>query len=480
MLRFEEQENKQIARIKVIGVGGGGTNAVDHMIETGITGVEFAVVNTDVQALAKSKSPEKIQIGKNITRGMGTGGNPELGNQAALDDQELIREMIEGVDILFLTAGFGGGTGTGASPVISRIAREMGTLTVGVITKPFTFEGRKRMNQAEHGIHAFKDAVDTIVCVPNDKLFDLISEDTPLYEAYRMTDNILYQAVESISQVIIQPGLINLDFADIHSILAIRGGAVIGFGEGSGKDKAAKAIQAALASPLLEVKNMRGAKGVLISIIGGRDLALYEVNSAIGTIHEIVDDDADIIIGAIIRDDIKDKAMVTLMATGLEIESQILPMKQKAVPKPFVQFSEPEPAEEPAYAQESEEEPEPEQNEEGPEEVVAYQEEFHTEQEPEEDAYSHTPDFMEESVAAQRDEQIEEQEPEPVFEEDEEEEEEPEEEPAGFTSFSNATQRLKDLPQSEFFDKSDPTVYSGTNLDIPSFMRKKKNFARTE
>ncbi|MCB1195400.1 cell division protein FtsZ, partial [bacterium] len=280
MLQFEQQE-KQVARIKVIGVGGGGSNAVDHMVNTGLDFIEFAVVNTDVQALARSISPEKIQIGNKSMRGLGTGGNPELGRQAALDDKELLTEMLEGVDIAFITAGFGGGTGTGAAPVVAQIARDLGALTVGVITKPFSFEGKKRMKQAEQGLKEFREKVETIICIPNDKLFTMINQDTPMHEAYRLTDQILHQSVESISQVIIQPGLINLDFADISTILSIRGGAVIGFGVGTGKDKGAKALQAALSSPLLEVREIRGAKGVLISIIGGKDLTLFEVNNAI-------------------------------------------------------------------------------------------------------------------------------------------------------------------------------------------------------
>ncbi len=421
MLRFEEEE-KQIARIKVVGVGGGGSNAIDHMVDAGIHGVEFAVMNTDVQALTKSVAPEKIQIGKKTTRGQGTGGDPELGRQAALDDKELIVEMLDGVDIIFITAGFGGGTGTGAAPVIAQLARDMGALTVGVVTKPFTYEGKKRMRQAEQGLKEFRDQVDTIICIPNDKLFDMVTQDTPLYEAYRLTDQILYQAVESISQVIIQPGIINLDFADIRTILSIKGGAVIGFGEGTGKNKASKALNSALASPLLETKDMRGAKGILISIVGGKDLALYEVNNAIGSIHEIADEDANIIIGAIIQDDMQDKALVTLIATGLNPVTHKQPQTHNNTHTHAVAFSAP-----------VVDEPEPE-----PEETALSQDDNLDDQ-----------DFTE-----------------PHQEHDAEE-----------IYSQPQTDDIIHQPQRDFFEQSDPTLYKGTNLDIPSFMRKKKSYA---
>lgn len=453
MLRFDEQDNSLSARIKVIGVGGGGTNAVDHMLDS-ISCVEFAVVNTDVQALSKSDSPEKIQIGKKTSRGMGTGGNPERGRQAALDDKELLVEMLEGIDIVFITAGFGGGTGTGAAPVIAQLAHDLGALTVGVITKPFTFEGRKRMAQAEQGIREFREHVDTIVCIPNDKLFDMISQDTPLHEAYRLTDKILHQSVNSISRVITQPGLINLDFSDIRSILSIKGGALIGFGEGNGKDKAAKAIQAALASPLLEVKELRGSQGVLISIIGGHDLSLYEVNNAIGTIHEIVDDNADIIIGAIIQDDLKDRALVTLIATGLPLEAgqQIQSHQPKAIPSYQADVRET------CEAAESTEQSMPEE------------ESRPVEREEEEDSQENY-EIENEAVSS---EYVEETEEEPDNEYDYENSEETE---SNISTFKNAQQRLENVSQNEFFDDSDPTMYGGTNLDIPSFMRKKKQYA---
>ncbi|MCD6460254.1 cell division protein FtsZ [bacterium] len=424
MLKFE-QIDKQLARIKVVGVGGGGSNAVDHMVDSSIEGVEFAVVNTDVQVLARSLASEKIQIGNRVTRGLGTGGNPELGRQAALDDKDLLKEMLEGVDILFITAGFGGGTGTGASAVIGQIAKEMGALTLGVATKPFTFEGKKRMFQAEQGLKEFREQVNTIICIPNDKVFNMINQDTPLFEAYRMTDQILRQAVESISQVIVQPGLINLDFADIQTILSIKGGAVIGFGEGVGKDKAAKAVQSALSTPLLETKELRGAKGILISIVGGNDLSLYEVNNAIGSIHEIADENANIIIGAIIHNEITERAMVTLIATGLNSESSSVLHSQGVVM-------------------------------------------------PLDDSIT---EMAEEKVEGceEKDTQRVKDELEPVddniFEPEKKKEPEPVLVSSGFGEIN--------APQGEFFDETDPTVYQGSNLDIPSFLRRKKRFSTT-
>jgi len=442
MLTFKEVD-KQVAHIKVVGVGGGGGNAVDHMAELGIDGVDFATMNTDIQSLTKSIAPEKIQIGKKTTRGMGTGGNPELGRQAALDDKELITEMLEGINIIFITAGFGGGTGTGAATVVAQIARDMGVLTVGIVTKPFTFEGRKRMSQADQGLKEFREQVDTIICIPNDKLFDMISQDTPLFEAYRLTDQILFQAVESISQVIIQPGLINLDFADIRTVLSIRGGAVIGFGEGSGKDKAAKAIQAALASPLLETKEMHGATGILISIIGGPDLSLYEVNNAIGSIHEIADENATIIIGTIMQQDLKDKAHVTLIATGLATEKK--KSSQPFIP-PTPVIPEPSPVTE-SIDEIVEETPKPVQKKEPKKPVTKKPETFN--EEPETEEYFLKP-LEDENVD---DELV-----------------------AITTASSSSMEKRSSQDQNEFFEKSDPTVYKGSNLDIPSFLRKKRRF----
>ncbi len=533
MLKFEEID-KQIARIKVIGVGGGGSNAVDHMTTMGIKGVDCAVMNTDVQVLGRSQAPEKIQIGKKVTRGMGTGGNPELGRQAALDDKDLIRESLEGVNILFVTAGFGGGTGTGAAPVVAQIARELGILTVGVVTKPFTFEGKRRMNQAEHGLKEFRDHVNTIVCIPNDKVFNMINQDTPLYDAYRMTDQILFQAVESISRVIIMPGMINLDFADIATILSIQGGAVIGFGEGTGKDKAAKAIQSALASPLLETRELGGAKGILISIVGGRDLSLYEVNNAIGSIHEIADEDANILIGAIIDDDITDRAMVTLIATGLSIDG--IPVSQKMIKNTqrqrdqygfdptrykqpgtvthqpeqvldaplFREDPQPEPEPEPEPAPQAAEaaeipvaqvESEEEFVAEDPVEEVDSQQEIEPEPEPEpifEEQIVDEPEYEAESEQQVSEESepvvAQEIEPEPEIEPELESEVyfEPEPEPVAEIALEPEPEpvplRRENVlkfksSQGEFFEDTDPTVYAGRNLDIPAFLRKKKKFA---
>lgn len=506
MLKFEEID-KQIARIKVIGVGGGGSNAVDHMADMGITGVDFAIMNTDVQVLGRSGAPEKIQIGKKTTRGMGTGGNPELGRQAALDDKDLIKESLEGVNILFITAGYGGGTGTGASPVVAQIAREMGILTVGVITKPFTFEGKRRMAQAEAGLKEFREQVNTIVCIPNDKVFNMISQDTPLYDAYRMTDQILYQAVESISRVIIMPGLINLDFADIQTILSIHGGAVIGFGEGTGKDKAAKAIQSALASPLLETRELSGAKGILISIVGGRDLSLYEVNNAIGSIHEIADDDANILIGAIIDNDITDRSMVTLIATGLatEVKEQSRPAKV-SMPRseqPLFEHARqtrrsPEPAATSTQTSRPDEhfarstdrqeyllcDDSPQDEQQAVQECSAEESQRATASlaEPVADT---EPEPVAQSSAHHDTESIQEPDDNPISddaasdtgqESGDEPEERPESEPEPAQEKEQHRQNVIQFnkPQGEFFEDTDPTVYAGRNLDIPAFLRKKR------
>lgn len=468
MLKFEETE-KQSVRIKVIGIGGGGSNAVDHMTEMGIKGVEFAVINTDSQVLAKSKATEKIQIGKSLTRGLGTGGNPELGQKAALDDKDIIMETLEGVDIAFITAGFGGGTGTGASPVVANIARQMGALTVGVITKPFTFEGKKRMAQAEIGLLEFYETVDTIITVPNDKIFDMIDQETPMHEAYRITDRILYQAVESLSKVIIQPGLINLDFSDIRTILSIRGAAVIGFGEGSGKDKAAKAVQAALATPLLETRDIHGAKGILISLIGGNDLSLYEVNSAIGSIHEIADENANIIIGAIIQADLKDKAMVTLIATGLEPDSKSSSRRKESrlfISEPPVWESERISAQLPVI--------ENEPIEEFTDTTVTIETDAENHNEPvdthEETTAIPDKEYTQE-IDIDHDEEVADSIPElPQTDYNIEHE----------NRFASVKNSDSSYPQSEFFEKSDPTLYNGSNLDIPSFMRKKKTPSKNE
>ncbi len=463
MLKFEEID-KQIARIKVIGVGGGGSNAVDHMSEMGIKGVDFAVMNTDVQVLGRSRAPEKIQIGKKTTRGMGTGGNPDLGRQAALDDRDLIKESIEGVNILFVTAGFGGGTGTGAAPVVAQIAKELGILTVGVVTKPFTFEGKRRMAQADQGLKEFRDHVNTIVCIPNDKVFNMINQDTPLYDAYRLTDQILYQAVESISRVIILPGMINLDFADIETILSIKGGAVIGFGEGTGKDKAVKAIQSALASPLLETRELSGAKGILISIVGGRDLSLYEVNNAIGSIHEIAEDDANILIGAIIDNEISDRAMVTLIATGLATDAREQTVKTY---KTSSSQTEQHQFDQTRYKQIV-----PADNQEDLQTV--------NDETISADTDADSLILREEPAQPVASRSVHYGETEDVDELTADSETSPEDEPE--LPEEPVTLRRENViqfksSQGEFFEETDPTVYAGRNLDIPAFLRKKKKLA---
>ncbi len=304
------------ARIKVIGAGGCGGNAVNHMIAAGLKNVEFIAVNTDLQALQLSKAPLKLQIGQSITRGRGTGGNPEIGRKAALEDEERLRECLTGSEMVFVTAGMGGGTGTGSAPVIARLAREAGALTVGVVTKPFQFEGRRRMAQAEEGLRELRDAVDTLITIPNQRLLSIASRTTPLSEAFQRADDVLLQAVRGISELVTIPGLINLDFADVRSIMAEMGMALMGTASAVGENRAVEAAQRAISSPLLEELSIKGARGLLINITGGPDMSLYEVNEAATLIQEEAHEDANIIFGAVIDENLKDEIRVTVIATG--------------------------------------------------------------------------------------------------------------------------------------------------------------------
>ncbi|MGA2409115.1 MAG: cell division protein FtsZ [Candidatus Binataceae bacterium] len=314
------------ARIKVIGAGGCGGNAVNHMIAAGLRNVDFMSVNTDTQALQVNSAPLRMAIGQKLTRGRGTGGNPEIGRKAALEDEEALREILAEAEMVFVTAGMGGGTGTGSAPVIARIARELGALTVGVVTKPFQFEGRKRMGQAEEGLRELKDAVDTLITIPNQRLLSIASRNTSLKEAFQRADDVLLQAVRGISELVTVHGLINLDFADVRSIMAEMGMAMMGAAHASGENRAVEAAQRAISSPLLEDVSIKGARGLLINVTGGPDMSLYEVNEAASLIQEEAHEDANIIFGAVIDDKISDEIHVTVIATGFgDLETRYVP-----------------------------------------------------------------------------------------------------------------------------------------------------------
>lgn len=326
MLEFDF-EMESLAKIKVIGTGGGGSNAVNRMIENGVQGVEFITVNTDAQALHLAKSEHKLQIGDKLTRGLGAGANPEVGKKAAEESRDLIANTLKGADMVFVTAGMGGGTGTGAAPVIAEIARECGALTVGVVTRPFTFEGRKRSSQAELGIEALKEKVDTLIVIPNDRLLEIVDKKTPMLEAFREADNVLRQAVQGISDLIAVPGLINLDFADVKTIMTERGSALMGIGLATGENRAAEAARKAIMSPLLET-SIEGARGVIMNITGGANLSLYEVNEAAEIVISASDPEVNMIFGAIIDESMKEEIKVTVIATGFEHKATSAPVRK--------------------------------------------------------------------------------------------------------------------------------------------------------
>jgi cell division protein FtsZ len=329
MITFDEQsgdskltvtmeDEQPTARIKVIGIGGGGGNAVNRMIQSGIKGVEFMIANTDVQAMRHSLAPIKIQIGSKLTKGLGAGANPEVGKQAALEDTDRILEALSGADMIFITTGMGGGTGTGAAPIIASLAAELGALTVAVVTKPFGFEGKRRRVQAEQGIRALRDTVDTLITIPNERLLNFVERGTSLSDAFTMADDILRQAVQGISDLITVPGEINLDFADVKTIMHGMGMALMGTGVSSGEHRAVEAAQRAISSPLLEEASIEGAKGVLINVTGGPDLTLFEVHEAASIIQEAADEEANIIFGTVIDPLMKDEVKVTVIATGFD------------------------------------------------------------------------------------------------------------------------------------------------------------------
>ncbi|MFG6115213.1 cell division protein FtsZ [Halobacillus sp. MO56] len=329
MLDFDTSMD-QLATIKVIGVGGGGSNAVNRMIEHGVQGVEFIAVNTDAQALNLSKAEVKMQIGGKLTRGLGAGANPEVGKKAAEESKEQLEEALQGADMVFVTAGMGGGTGTGAAPVIANVAKELGALTVGVVTRPFTFEGKKRSVQATGGTDALKSAVDTLIVIPNDRLLEIVDKNTPMLEAFREADNVLRQGVQGISDLIAVPGLINVDFADVKTIMMDKGSALMGIGIATGESRAVEAAKKAISSPLLET-SIDGAHGVLMNITGGSNLSLYEVQEAADIVTSAADQEVNVIFGSVINENLKDEIVVTVIATGFD-EAQLSQSQNKQRP----------------------------------------------------------------------------------------------------------------------------------------------------
>lgn len=314
-------EVDELAKIKVIGVGGGGNNAVNRMIESGVQGVEFIVANTDLQVLNNSKADIKIQIGTKLTNGLGAGANPEIGKDAAIESKAEIQKALEGADMVFVTCGMGGGTGTGAAPVVAEIAQELGALTVGIVTKPFSFEGKKRMQQALNGMENLKKHVDTLIVIPNDRLREIIDKSTPLLESFKEVDNVLRRGVQSISDLIAVAGLINLDFADVKSVMENRGNALIGIGMGTGEDRASEAARNAVSSPLLET-SISGATDAIINVTGGSNLTLFEVEEAAEVIRTSANTDINTIFGAVINENLNDEIIVTVIATGFEEEEK--------------------------------------------------------------------------------------------------------------------------------------------------------------
>lgn len=330
-----------LAVIKVVGIGGGGVNAVNRMIEVGLKGVEFIAINTDAQALLMSDADVKLDVGRDSTRGLGAGANPEIGKRAAEDHAEEIEAAIKGADMVFVTAGEGGGTGTGGAPVVARIARSLGALTIGVVTRPFKFEGRNRSGQADAGIQALRDEVDTLIVIPNDRLLSISDPNVSLLDSFRQADQVLHQGVSGITDLITTPGLINLDFADVKSVMSDAGSALMGIGSARGEHRAAVAAESAVSSPLLEA-SIEGARGVLLSIAGGSDLGLFEINEAAGLVADAVHPDANIIFGAVIDDALGDEVRVTVIAAGFDGGE---PMLRDATKPALLKETKPEPSE---------------------------------------------------------------------------------------------------------------------------------------
>ena len=316
-------EMNQVAKIKVVGIGGGGCNAVNRMIDSGLKGVDFIVANTDLQVLNDSLAPTRLQLGSELTDGLGAGANPAIGKEAALESKEEIEEALKGADMVFVTCGMGGGTGTGASPIVAEIAQDLGALTVGIVTKPFSFEGKKRMEQAIAGLDELKKHVDTLIVIPNDRLRELIDKSTPMLEAFREVDNVLHRGVQSISDLIAITGLVNLDFADVKAVMKDRGNALIGIGVGSGENRAVEAAKQAVSSPLLET-SINGATDAIINVTGGSSLTLFEVEEAAEVIRTAANTDINTIFGAVINENLTDEVIVTVIATGFEEPSEPL------------------------------------------------------------------------------------------------------------------------------------------------------------
>src|SRR6187399_2726081 len=328
-LRLEDESHAG-ARIKVVGVGGGGSNAVNRMVQVGLEGVEFIVANTDKQALEQNAAPIKIQIGAKLTKGLGAGADPNVGREAALEDTDSLIQGLTGADMVFVTTGLGGGTGTGAAPVIASLASELGALTVAVVTKPFKFEGKKRQLQAERGLEALRDCVDTIITIPNERLLAIIDRSTPLTEAFGTADDVLRQAIQGISDLILVSGLINLDFADVKTVMSGMGMAMMGTGIADCPDRAMEAAKRAISSPLLEGASVNGARGVIINVTGGPDLSLMEVSDASTIVQEAADEDANIIFGAVVDPNLKGKVKITVIATGFDPAASIRPSSSAA------------------------------------------------------------------------------------------------------------------------------------------------------
>jgi cell division protein FtsZ len=340
-----EESRKVGANLKVVGIGGGGCNAVNTMIKSGLGGVEFIGANTDAQALTTCGAPIKVQLGANLTKGLGAGATPEIGRNATLEDKDRLRELLFGADMVFITAGLGGGTGTGGAPILASIAKEVGALTVAVVTKPFLFEGKRRQRQAEEGMKELRKSVDTLITIPNQRLLNIAGRDMSLLEAFRKADEVLLQAVKGISDLITVEGLINLDFADVRTVMGEMGMALMGTGSASGEKRAVEAAQRAISSPLLEDITITGARGILISVTGGPDMGIYEVNEACMLIQEEAHEDANIIFGAVIDENLKEEMSITVIATGfgrVESREESIPASAMATPdqeKSVVNFS---------------------------------------------------------------------------------------------------------------------------------------------
>ncbi len=323
------------AKIKVIGVGGGGGNAVNRMIKSGLTGVEFWLMNTDLQVLQYSTCDNKIQLGPKLTNGLGAGGEPQIGEKAAEEAQQEITKAIEGSDMVFVTAGMGGGTGTGAAPVVAKIAKDLGILTIGVVTKPFSFEGKRRANQADQGLEKLRESVDALIVIPNDKLLDVVDRRVSLQESFIVVDEVLLRGVQGISDIITIPGLINVDFADVKSVMQASGSALMGIGRGTGEGRAVEAAKIAVNSQLLET-SINGASGVIVNITGGPDMTLHEVTDATNIINDAVLDDARVIIGAVIDDNVQGEVQITVIATGFELKTQKTAFEREAAERPSI------------------------------------------------------------------------------------------------------------------------------------------------